>query len=169
MCYICAGCHLGYDWWVRHNLCNPRDQPSSLWDWRCSLYNGGWEKKLPKHPIASDSIVIWLKHSLSFSSFPCRCLNHVCSDAVCCVGAGLRLFRAVRSPAQTLSVPQSAAQCALWSIFYAGSHCCRPLPAHWPASPAHSISQQSISQRHRESAILTARGMCVELWYFPNV
>lgn len=117
---------------------------------------------MPKHPIASDSIVILLKHSLFFSSFPCRYLNHVCSDAVCCVGAGLRLFRAVRPPAQTLSVQQSAAQCPLWSVVYACSHFCLPLPAHWPPSPAYSISQQSISQRHRESPILTARGMCVE-------
>lgn len=161
--YICAGSPLCDDWGVCHNLCNPWDQPSPLWGWRGSLYNRGWEKMLSKYSLCSDSKVILLKGSLFFCPFIRRCLNHVCSAVVCCVGAGLGLFRAVRPPAQTLSVPPSAAQCALWSVFYAGSHCCLPLPAHWPTSPAHSISQQSIGQGHREPAVITAGRMCVVL------
>lgn len=70
---------------------------------------GGEEKKLSKYSLCSDSKVILLKYSLFFSPFIRRCLNHVCSAVVCCVGAGLGLFRAVRPAAQTLSVSPSAA------------------------------------------------------------
>lgn len=69
--------------------------------------------------------------------FPFRCLNSVCSADVCCVDAGVRFFREVRPPAQAVSVFQSTAQCALWSILHAGYHHCCPQPSDWTVPSAH--------------------------------